>query len=101
MDYTNPKSSIRYLIVVVMLLSFTQLPGSGSAAGLLGQVAQRDPECTRNEHVYFNRMGCLIHDALRLGASPEIIHKACLGNRRCLSVLSAELAMARATEATL
>ena len=96
MDYTNPKSSIRYLIVVVLLLSLTQLPGSGSETA-----ASQPLGCTDNHDVYFNRMGCLIHDALRLGASPEIIHKACLGNRRCLSMLSAELAMERAVEPTL
>ena len=95
MDYTNPKLSIRYLIVVVMLLSLTQLPGSGSAAA-----AHQPLACTDNG-VYFNKMGCLIHEALRLGASPEIIHKACLENRRCLSMLSAELAMTRAVEPTL
>ena len=96
MDYTNPKLSIRYLIVVVLLTSLTQLPGSGSAAA-----AHQPLGCTDNNEVYFNRMGCLIHDALRLGASPEIIHKACLENRRCLSMLSAELAMERAVEPTL
>jgi len=96
MDYTNPKSSMRYLIVVVLLVSCTQLPGSGSAAA-----ADRTPGCIENHDAYHNRMGCLIHDALRLGASPEIIRKACLENRRCLSMLSAELAMARAVEPTL